>query len=763
MTTLAEIPLHELPDWMRQARRGIDWGMMLVFAFSLVIGMPFITQESLPHTNASENYVYRTADYAAALIEGRLYPRWSPNAFGGYGAPIPHYEPPGAAYVAAVIQVLFTADPILAVRIVFMLALSLAGVMIYLFTMQRVGGGAGLLAALLYVYSPYVGLTAPHLLGDLPGVLSFALMPMQLWSINRLIRRRLRLDILLISVTTAALYLTSPSEAFVSTFIVAILAIWHRRSNGRVPWLHLVGGYILGLGIAGFYWIPALLEQEFIHWRMPFISSNFSLTLAALFTLPHQIDLGELIPTPQFSLGMAGIGFTAAGLVSAVYFRRQNQFQLFFLIMGIGLTAGAVIFLPNETWLLGGIMLCLSIGGSVVLRWRETLAPRWRRIFLPTLLIIIWITAAPVWLPPPVSDPFGNSDGKTQVQYEIQGYGIAVMPPDQPIPSTLPDDTVPNRFLIEGYQSDNINKISPGQLNANIQVGSLEHDTHSDRFQIRSNAPFTLTLLTAFFPGWRASVSDQVIPLRPDPDTQLIHIDTPSIQTGELHVTLGTTLVRVGAWIISWACLLIVLIATWRRWRRYVSHYDEVDQISYQEVRLLSVVLVSFAVIIFLFNSPGFPFSLRLRSNNGLQNSTFIQNRTDTGLSLVAFRLERNQYLPGDHVSLNLFWQTQRFLPENYQVQVYLANNRDGSQWSSSHLHHPGNYPTRRWKTGLYVTDSYDLPLPLNITPGNYQINVEVYTCNPDCTSDGQATFFNNNGEILGTKLTLPTLLAVSS
>jgi hypothetical protein len=121
-STIDDTLPKDWPDWMRQARQGIDWGIALIFAFSLTIAIPFLSQDDLPHTNASENYVYRAADYAAALQEGRLYPRWSANVLGGYGAPIPHYFPPGAGYSAAVIQVLFTNDPVLAVRLLYALS-----------------------------------------------------------------------------------------------------------------------------------------------------------------------------------------------------------------------------------------------------------------------------------------------------------------------------------------------------------------------------------------------------------------------------------------------------------------------------------------------------------------------------------------------------------------------------------------------------------------------------------------------------------------
>jgi hypothetical protein len=53
MTTTIEVLPKDWPDWMRQARQGIDWGIVLIFAFSLTIAMPFLARNDLPHTNAS--------------------------------------------------------------------------------------------------------------------------------------------------------------------------------------------------------------------------------------------------------------------------------------------------------------------------------------------------------------------------------------------------------------------------------------------------------------------------------------------------------------------------------------------------------------------------------------------------------------------------------------------------------------------------------------------------------------------------------------
>ncbi len=763
MTTTLETLPKDWPDWMRQARQGIDWGMVLIFAFSLTIAMPFLTHNSLPHTNASENYVFRSADYAAALQEGRLYPRWSANVFGGYGAPIPHYMAPGAGYAAAVIQVLFTNDPVLAVRVLYALSLGTAGAMVYLFVTRRSGAASGLLAGMLYVYSPYIGLTAPHILGDLPGVMSLALMPMLLWGTDRLIVHNKPLDVLLVTLTTSALCLTNVQIAVCSIVLSILLVIWHRSTLvARTRLFPVFSSYLLGIGIAGFHWIPLLLEQNAIHWIFPRITQQYTLAPLSLISPLRQIDVAEMVHAPQLTIGVTGIGCVLGCAVGVIRFRSQVIFHNLFLVNGLLLIAVALLLFPDEIWLLGPITLCFSIAGSVVARFRTQLASRWQGIFLPSLFILIWIVSSPVWLAPITSEPFGGTNEVAQVEYEQQGYGVAILPPDQPVPSTIPDHLAPNRFLLEGYQTGVINKITPSQLSSTIQVGLLDHNTHNDSYQLRSNAPVTLDILTAYFPGWRASVSDRSIPLVPNPETGLMRIDIPITTSGELSIILGSTPIRTAGWMITWDLLLITLVITWGRVRRSRFIYREHTLLSYREIRLSTLVLVLCAAIIYVFTNLNLPVALRMKSGYELQNSTIVQNRTDSGLNLLAFRVDNNHLRPGESVKLTLFWQTQRFLSENYEVWLHLMNNLDASVWNYTEWRAPGYYPTRRWKSGLYVRDDYQLQLPPDIIPGSYQINIEANVCEPACTDSTLLTFFNLDGQILGTQLTLPMLLTVS-
>ena len=97
----------QFPAWMKQARRGVDWGAVLIVGFCLIAARSFIIEAELSATNDSLAYVYRVADYADAFEQGIFYTRWSPHAVNGLGAPIPHYYPSGASYAGGLISYLF--------------------------------------------------------------------------------------------------------------------------------------------------------------------------------------------------------------------------------------------------------------------------------------------------------------------------------------------------------------------------------------------------------------------------------------------------------------------------------------------------------------------------------------------------------------------------------------------------------------------------------------------------------------------------------
>ncbi len=751
-----------LPRWMRESRRGIDWGVLLAIILSAAAAWAFLLQPGLPRTNASENYVFRTTDYAETLLEGRLYPRWSPNVFSGYGSPIPNYFPPGAPYTAALIQIFLTDNPVDAVRVLYAISLTLAGTMVYVLVTRRAGSAAGLLSATLYAYSPYVGMIAPHVLGDLPGVMALALIPALLWSVDRLLVLNRAQDFPLVVFITTLLLVTDLRYAAAGLALALLFVVWQiLRGIVFRRGLFALAAFLVGMLLASFYWFPALLEFIEVRWRPSLAPYNSFYLDATQLLLPlRQVDLAELLITPQFTLGVTHTLFALFGVIGVFIYRAKVRFQAFFLTLGIALLLVLVTIFPSQVWLLGVVMLCLSIGSSSFVALRERFLPR---LLLPITITVILATSSSVWLSPLWEENFGDVSPAAQVDYERQGFGIAVLPAGTFIPSTISENLAANRFLLEGYQSGGISKILPEQITPTTQVGTLAHYTHADSVQITTTIPTRLEILTAYFPGWSASLGGEALLVSPEPNTGLIEISIPETRNSELTVALHTTPIRTTAWVVSWSALAAVIVMGWLGIRRQERLFNELNLLTTEETRLTAVVVGCFLVVIVLFAFPASPVSLRAPAGHALQGTTPLRSLSDIGLQAIAYNLPNDRYRQGETIEVEIFWRSLRALPENYQITAYLVSADDSSlRWYDTPLRHPGAYPTRRWVPNRYVRDTYTFPLSTGIIPGSYFIAFEVYNCNPFCLQQTRANFFDNDGAWMGQVLILPTTITIT-
>jgi len=363
-----------------------------------------------------------------------------------------------------------------------------------------------------------------------------------------------------------------------------------------------------------------------------------------------------------------------------------------------------------------------------------------------------------VWLAPRWPDAFGSTEPQAQILYEQQNQAVAVLPPDAPIPATIPTTLLPNRSLIDGYLSGNINKIGLGQIIANIRVGVLEHRSHSDRFQLNVATPTTFDILTAYFPGWEATIEGQPVPLEPNAQTGLIRVEVPVVVNEELTIMLGPTAARTGAWAIAWATLGITGILTVGRFRRKTGIHDNLDLLTKAESRLVALVVAWFLIFILVFATPSSPLSLHARPGYLLDASYSLRSRTDVGIEAIAYRLDRFAYHPGEMVDLTLYWQTLRPLADDYQLQLYLLSEQN-VHWLPTPLLRPGNYATNRWIPNRFIGDEHPIPLSLSIAPGTYQIAIEMYGCRPVCNTP--VSFFDASGRLIGRTLLLPTPLNI--
>jgi hypothetical protein len=768
MDDIYDLPTEQLPAWMRRARQSVDWGILIVLFFSLVAAWPYVLYENLPHTNDAENHVYAVADYAQSLREGVMYPRWNAAALNGYGAPIYNYTPPGVSYLAGLLDVLFTAnDAQLALRLVMIGAFLLSGAMTYVLVLRVSGAIAAIFAAVLYVYSPYVGLVAPHVLGDYSTVLTFALYPAALWNFTRLLTFQNPFDSIIGGLIFAGIILIQPEAAFVTIGLMPPVIFWwldcHPPSRLILSKLVRVAIVIgLGIGLSAFFWWPAWVEQATMIWQAPMLPAlDLSLTWGEILNPVQRIDLQALNPTPQLRLGwpllMSGIGTWAYLLYRRWNVRIPLVWHGLYVLWAVVLMLIGLTFFSDTVWLLAPISLCLAVGGGGLVFWRLELSAQWRRIFLPLLVVIALVWNFPVWLSVRPASSFGDTDDYARILYEQQGFGVAVLPRGTFVPVTLESPYVANLALIDGYRSGTPIRVPNIRLTGEKVANFIRSATHSDRYLVDAREVVIFDVLRAYDVGWEAWLNGQRMELSSNPANGLIQVRVPAVESGQLDIRLGATPAQRAGWAISAIVGLFLGVRTIRMTFRYSSpqYVDDLTYIPVIDARWMAGLCAVFLGVVLMLASPLTSWTLHASKGHSLTNYEPLAYRSDVGLEVVGYQLHTSPNQHQRELSFSLAWRTSRPLLENYQVRLTLVSVGTGWRWPLVEPHHPAQVPTRRWESGYHLVDR--LSVTVNHVPrGRYRLAVELMPCEVDCLPERRIAFFNARGQSLGSLFMLP-------
>lgn len=744
----SQIVIADLPDWMKQARRGVDWGVLLVMGFAFLFAWNFI-QQDLSATNAHQAYLFQAADTAEALREGRLYPRWSAHAYGGYGAPLPNFYPPAAPYLAALLEVLFTNDTLLAVKLLMLFAYVFAAAMVYVLVMQRRDGLAGIVAAFLYVLSPYVGLTVPRVLGDMNEVLALALLPSVLWAVNRLLLRNQAFDFLLIALFSALLLLAAPPYFLIALVLVTVLiAIDEQKTRQKIITISAAIG--VGVLCAAFYWLPALAESQAVTWlENPISATPYHINLAGLFAQIEQLDAGAMRHHPQLNLGWISLFMLGASLPVLLRYYRQSRFELAFLGLGLGLLAGTVLLFPHAIWILSPVMLCFAIAGTGLIRWYRGLQRRLKYLLLIFALADAFVVSMPIWVNIPTLNSAVEPLPLAQIESDWRGLGTASVVAGQAIPSNLASPL--SMSLRASYLNDFLNRASTSRF----ITGAREY-SHEAWYQVLTTEELSFVLERAYFEGWRATLNDQDIPVERDEATGLIRLSLAANSSGDLHLWFGTSPIRAFSWLLTAFGLALIALISWQRRQHCPFNYDLAQLLELPYVRALAVTFVLAALLRLSPYGEMLLARLQLPMQYRLQDTQLVRAQTDDGILLRAYQIDRLTYRQGETVQLALFWDVLRQIEERYQVQlslVHLENLESATTVWQSPFHDPADYPTPLWQAEGYLEERYDIPIPAASPLGTYQLHISLYLCETLCLE--QIPFQSTSHNLLDGKLIL--------
>jgi hypothetical protein len=215
---------------------------------------------------------------AMQIAHGNLHPHWAFTPAFNAGEPRFVFYPPISWYLGAGLGLALTHLPGVseaagwsAAPVVFTwMALTLAGLAMYLLAREFASEGASLVGAVLYVANPYMLFTAFErtAYGEL---LAAAWIPLLL-----LAALRERVTVAGVAAPVALLWLTNAPAGIMGTYTLVLLLVARLVGEARSSWLRLAAtaacGTGLGLALAGFYLVPAVYERRFVQIAMATIA-----------------------------------------------------------------------------------------------------------------------------------------------------------------------------------------------------------------------------------------------------------------------------------------------------------------------------------------------------------------------------------------------------------------------------------------------------------------------------------------------------------
>ncbi len=260
-----------------------DRYLWLVIVLGAIATGPLLQPGYFWGAHDARHSVYFLFEFNRAIQDGVWYPRWAPDFTFGYGYPFFNIYGPLAFYVGEAVHTLGL-DLVDSTKVVFGLSLILSGLAMFLFVRRLMGSKAAFIAGLMYVYVPY-HIADVYVRAALSESFGLIFLPLVLWGFYETVQQPRLLAVIGTGLAFAAMMLTTQLLTMLSAPLIAVFVLilivarvlesqpirtWSRDSvvSLLAQAIHvalppLLGG-LLGLGLSGIFWLPALTEYKYV-------------------------------------------------------------------------------------------------------------------------------------------------------------------------------------------------------------------------------------------------------------------------------------------------------------------------------------------------------------------------------------------------------------------------------------------------------------------------------------------------------------------
>jgi hypothetical protein len=733
-----------------------------------LLGLPAtvpLWKSCLPRSFDGMFHLFRLLEIDHLTRQGVLFPRWAPDLLYGYGYPLFDFVPHLPYYLTDLLH-LTGLTLVHSVLLSFGLSLLLSGVAMYLFVKDFFGSQAAVLAAVAYMYAPF------HLYdilfrGHLPGAWAMVLYPLVLWSIARLVEKGGAVWFILSALLYAASMLThNPANFIFAPFLLFYtLALVFTRSASRTRTLFYVGGsLLLGVGLAAFFWLPALWDRQFIQIQRMITPPDLDyrthfIAISDLLAPPRVAEVGLMNPAVPNSLGLVLVALSILSVAALWRLdRRRERVLLIIALCG----AAAVVFLvspqsapiwesiplmkylvfPHRFLRLGSLLMAVLCGGAVRLfrSSAKTLSPSFVVTLAGTGALII--SALPLLYPPYYHDQPLNPSFADMMEFERSTGTLGTTSFGEYLPAWV--EWIPSTSPLEPqYQSaTQVERLDQSSLPEGTQVTSARYGPTSMAVALTAPQTFEATFHVLYFPTWRAYVDGQEVPISPTPGQGLIQFTVPGgehvvqVQTQDMPVqTLAKLLTGVSLLLLLVVCALpwvgLGTLGPSEPPSAPDQAYIEAPQGSgsVRSVRAAALALMSISLLAFKVSYIDTHDTWFKRGFDGI-NVRPAQRPLDVNfgdqVSLLGYDLPSTAPQSDDTLSVTLYWKARQNLATDYSAFAQLVDEEMNIYAQMDSLH-PGRYPTHLWEPDEYNQDAHEIFIPPGTPPGEYSLGIGLY------------------------------------
>ena len=731
----------------------IDPAWIAVFGLATLAAWPLLTRHSLPTFTDAEMHVYRTYEILAGWRAGVAYLRWAPDLFYAFGYPVFHYYAPLSYYLGAAYGALW-GGPVAGVKFVLVASAYVGAAGMFLFVRDRWGSLAAIVSVAAFTLAPYVVYIDPQARGDAPEALAIALAPLLLWAFARLRRTASPGDVVVAAVVLAATILAHNLMALVFFGLLVAWLVWDVFSGQTFfkAWFlteqgtgtavrrrvvtALAAGVVLGLALAAFMWLPAIVERDAVQFRNVAAGTFFDfrryfIDVGELFSPAQIFDLGATQMRFHYSVGLPQWALALLGTLTVFSVRRRRFSVLFFAFAALGL---AYLMLPAsiQVWnaipqmayfqfptrFLGPAAVVFGVLAGAAVSWVDGARWKWAPLTAAGVAVAVCMIGAMPLLYPPQWPDFGPVSAQRILDTELNGRGIGTTSANDFLPVGAKIVPGPQPVYLETYKNGQPDKLNRATLPAGTQVTLLHHGPEDDHYAVTGGSGFVFRVFTFYFPGWTAYVDGVKTDITLSEPEGWITFWVPA-GAHDVALRFENTPPRwLASAISALAALGLLGLFAWRL--RLPIERPQPPPLALGQAGFLTAVIVAGFIFRAADDRAGW---LRVQStgNQALvaQVQAFVPLQDE--IALLGYDLPSRRAAGGASIPVTLYWKALAPMHVNLRVFIHLIGP-DGQLWGQSDKWNPADFPTSRWPLDRYVRDEHDVRLRFDAPAGQYQV-----------------------------------------